>query len=155
MSFCGGLRINDYLQVWKINTRRKRLVAFSKIPAEGKYVKVSEWQAALHFLTRLLGILRNNSTSRYTAVNYSDVRCGGRERKWQSGDSSLIIVLLLWPLWNKWSYLSGSKVCWGEARDSFYLRNRNGRGNMREMHCRRNIWVVKGEEAKQDEGVVV
>ncbi len=112
---------------WEINTCDKHLVAFSRIPPELNMLRsvndkapYNSWQDS--------GILRNNSTSRYTAVNYSDVRCGGRQRKWQLGDSSLIIVLLLWPLWNKWSYLSGSEVCWREEKAGFYLAGRREKG---------------------------
>lgn len=130
--------INNCLRVLRnYHMRQTPRSVFSKIPTELKYVEVSEWQATLQFLTRLLGILGNNSTSRYTAVNYSDVRCGGRQRKWQLGDSSLIIVLLLWPLWNKWSYLSGSEVGWREEKDGLYLRERREKGICKECSADR------------------
>ena len=72
------------------------------------------------------------------------------------GDSSLIIVLLFWPLWNKWSYLSHSEVCWrgGERRLLSLDRDRR-REYARNVAQMEHLSDTKVSKLKKEMGILI
>lgn len=76
---------------WEIGTCENHLVVFSKILAEVKPVEVTEWQATLQFLTRLLGVLRNNilPNTRQSITVMWNARGDGGNDSWETALLSL------------------------------------------------------------------